>query len=314
MRHLWFVLLLAGLIPVALTAQNPLFRPPSGEDSEQTEEFPGVQGGLFDRPAARLVLEWSNTLQRSIAGLSRRVREEGDLPAGLAAFGVAVLFGMVHIAGPGHGKIFALSYFSSRKSKPSAGILYSAVVNTVDSVAAFVLVLLGYVMLRAVAPAFRTQAPIILEVVSYSLIVAFGVAHLISHLKPHSHDRDDHDSEAADGSNHPEAANKSMVHDARNPWVLAVTVGLIPCPVSTVLLVYGVVNDVLPFMVLMVVGVSTGGFLAMTAIALTIIAGRKRLMELLSHGTGATVATVLEFVASGSIILVGVLLLLAALG
>jgi ABC-type nickel/cobalt efflux system permease component RcnA len=277
--------------------------------------------GLFDRPAARFVREWSNTLQRSIAGLSRRVREEGNLGAGLLAFAVAVLFGMIHIAGPGHGKIFALSYFSSRESKPAAGVAYSAVVNTVDSVSAFVLVLLGYIVLQAVAPAFRVQAPRILEIVSYSLIVVFGVAHLVSHLRPHAHAHDnghdpshDHAHAPGDGHDHNHDSARVATRETRNPWVLALTVGLIPCPVSTVLLVYGVVNGLLPFMVLMVIGVSVGGFIAMTAISLTIIAGRKRLMELLSRGKGAKVATVLEFVASGSIIAAGLLLLLAALG
>ncbi len=222
---------------------------------------------------------------------------------------------MVHIAGPGHGKIFALSYFSSRDSKPAAGVMYSAVVNAVDSLSAFVLVLLGYVVLLAIAPAFRVQAPRILEIVSYSLIVAFGVAHLVSHLKPH-HNEHNHvhhtnvERAGAAATGRPERSHS----DSRNPWVLAEAAALIPCPVSTVLLVYGLVNSVLPFMIVMVIGVSVGGFIAMTVITLTIISGRKRLMEFLSHGKGAKVATVLEFVASGFIIVAGVLLLLAALG
>jgi ABC-type nickel/cobalt efflux system permease component RcnA len=318
-------------------AQNPLFRTPSGggDDSveaeqERAEESRSPQAStgpqLFGRPAAALIRRWSNNLQRSIASLSRQVREEGNWGAGLLAFGVAVLFGMVHIAGPGHGKIFALSYFSSRESKPRAGLIYSAVVNTVDSVSAFIVVVLGYLLLQAIAPAFRLAAPRILSIVSYSLIIIFGVAHLVSHLKPHSHDHGGEGEESPDHDHQHDHAHHSAGaelirdaveksgHDPRNPWVLAVTVGLIPCPVSTVLLVYGVVNDVLPFMMFMVVGVTVGGFTAMSVIALFVIAGRARLMELVSHGTGAKVATVLEFASSGLIIAAGVLLLLAALG
>ena len=97
------------------------------------------------------------------------------------------------------------------------------------------------------------------------------------------------------------------------PWMLAVTVGLVPCPVSTILLVYGVVNDVLGLMILMVVGVSVGGFLTMSGITLAVIAGRRGVMSKLSSGAIARATVALEFVSSGLIICFGLLLLLSQL-
>ena len=312
MRVFRVVLLALLLIVVVdpLLAQNPILGPTTepGQDSDaRSDSEPPTTirdgtTGLFSGRASLAIRRWSNTLQRRIADLSRRVRAEGDLGAAATAFLFAVLFGAIHIAGPGHGKVFALSYFSSHDARPADGIAYSAVVNTIDSLSALFVVLLGYVVLTAIAPGFRTAAPQVLEIVSYSIIVLFGIGHLLSHLFGHHHHQ-------TDGHKH----NHHETHRAARPWMLAVSVGLIPCPVSTILLVYGVVNGVLGLMILMVIGVSVGGFITMTVISLVVIAGRRGLLTRLSTGAAGTVSTVLEFLSSGLIIAVGMLLLLAAI-
>lgn len=316
---------LALLIPLILiswsaVAQNPILAPQQ-EQSAQREPEPVLSEQSGGGSVAALVRRWSNTLQRRIAELSRRVGEEEDFLAALGAFLVSVLFGAIHIAGPGHGKVFALSYFSARESRPTDGVVYSGVVSVIDSLSALVVVVLGYGVLSAVAPAFRASAPGILEIVSYSLIVVFGLWHLAGHLfhSHHAHEDDSHeDDEPSEHQHHHHAGPGERLFRKKSsselrPWMLALSVGLIPCPVSTILLVYGVVNNVLGLMVFMVVGVSVGGFLTMTVISLAVIAGRKGLISRLSDGAVGRITTVLEFLSSGVIIAAGGLLLAAAL-
>lgn len=298
------VLLLSG--PALVFGQNPLRGGASG----------GEQAQLYDGPVPRFIVEWSRTLQQSIASLSRRVLD-GEWVAAVTAFLLSIVFGVVHIAGPGHGKVFAVSYFAGRDARPRDGLAYSAVVNAVDSLSALLVVMVGYVALRAVLPDAREQAPRILQLVSYALIVVFGVAHLIGHLRG-SHDHGD-----SDGHDHaiepafPGASagddGAATVRGARRrpPWLLAVSVGLVPCPVSTILLVYGVANDVALLMLLMVVGVSVGGFLTMSVIAIAVITGRSSLLRAVRGPAAARAATILEYLASGAIIAVGAVLLLS---
>ncbi|MFW6260964.1 MAG: hypothetical protein ACOC6J_05205 [Spirochaetota bacterium] len=163
------VLLLSG--PALVFGQNPLRGGASG----------GEQAQLYDGPVPRFIVEWSRTLQQSIASLSRRVLD-GEWVAAVTAFLLSIVFGVVHIAGPGHGKVFAVSYFAGRDARPRDGLAYSAVVNAVDSLSALLVVMVGYVALRAVLPDAREQAPRILQLVSYALIVVFGVAHLITEI------------------------------------------------------------------------------------------------------------------------------------
>ena len=267
-----------------LFAQNPFF------DGGRTDEDRGLvqRSPLFARNLAR-------TLQQNIGELSRRV-SRGEWSAAFTAFLLAVLFGIVHIAGPGHGKVFAISYFSSRDAKLREGFLFSAVVNVVDSLSAFAIVMVGYVILRAVSPNFRTDGPRILELVSYSAIVLFGVFHLVSHARSHRH----HETE-------------SRTDSSTTPWVLAASIGLVPCPVDTILLVYGIANNVLPFMLFMIVGVSLGGFLTMSLISAAVITGRTGIMAKLRTKAASAVSTVLELTASATIIAFGVIFFLGAL-
>jgi ABC-type nickel/cobalt efflux system permease component RcnA len=292
---------LALLVPVAVLAQNPIRGGGAG---------PGPE--LYDGPVPRFIVDWSRALQRAIASLSRRV-VAGEWTAAVSAFALSVVFGIVHIAGPGHGKVFAVSYFSGRPAHARDGIVYSALVNAVDSVSAFAVVMVGYVALRAILPDAPDQAPRVLQIVGYGLIVVFGVAHLLSHLRgAHEHAHPDeahgHGGRAKDGG-----ADGGRAARGRPAWALALSVGLVPCPVSTILLVYGVANDVVPLMVLMVVGVSLGGFLTMSLIAVAVITGRSSVLGALDAPVASRLATVLEYTASTAIIAIGVVLLLAAM-
>lgn len=314
-RSIVLLVLLATLVAGTVFAQNPVHRNPSTNETE-----------IYSGPVPQFIRAWSRSLQTGIARLSRRV-VDGEWIAALGAFVLAVVFGVVHIAGPGHGKVFAVSYFSARDARLRDGLLYSGIVNVIDSISAFLVVILGYIVLRAALPEFRTEGPRILELVSYGLIALFGVLHLLSHLRSHghhaAHDRPDHkhgDAHRSEGHNH-EAASTSHAPapaapvrpGSRPPWMLALSVGLVPCPVSTILLVYGVVNGVLPLMVLMVVGVSAGGFITMSAISSAVILGRSRLLERLRGRTARRVSVSLEFAASGVIIGLGAVMFLAAL-
>ncbi|MFW5784509.1 MAG: nickel/cobalt transporter [Spirochaetota bacterium] len=292
-RAFLFLAVLAVLATIPVAAQNP-FMGASGDSGPE----------IYGARSPELIRAWGRLLQSSIASLSRRVIQ-GEWPALFAALGVSVLFGFVHIVGPGHGKVFALSYFTARDARPRDGFVYSALVNAVDSFSAFALVMLGYVVLRAVLPTFRTTGPRTLQLVSYGLIAFFGIVHLVSHVRE---GRSESEGCSLGHSHAPERAVPSGA-----PWILAVSVGLVPCPVSTVLLVYGVVNDALPLMMLMVAGVSFGGFLAMSAISVAIIAGRGRVVRRLHGDRLRRLAAVVEYAASGLIVVVAATLFLAAL-
>jgi len=226
-------------------------------------------------------------LQSQIAQLSRQVMVEQNWGAFWSALGFAFVFGMVHIAGPGHGKVFTLAYFSSEKSRLGTGLLYSGLINLVDSLSAGLTVFLSFGVFRLLFSQSSINTSFYLQVTAYSLIALLGIIHLISHLKPHDHHRE--------------------VRREGAPFRLALAVGLIPCPVSTALLVYGLANGILPFMILMVAGVSLGGFVVMSLLAVLVIKGRQLLVARAAHRWKGLLFG-LEILSSGVIILFALLM------
>lgn len=97
------------------------------------------------------------------------------------------------------------------------------------------------------------------------------------------------------------------------PWMLALSVGLIPCPVSSALLAWGVVNDALAFSVLLVLGVSFGGMIAMTGFSFALIGGKAGLTRLLEKRGFSQALHVIEVGSMIFLILIGVSLFLTVM-
>src|SRR5262245_34722929 len=136
----------------------------------------------------------------------------------LAALAFAVLFGSVHALMPGHGKVALVAYYLGRPSRLIGGVVTSVILILTHVGSAIVLVLAGFKVIRMTlggvgrAPAF--------EAVSAVLVVAIGIWLLLRALR-HSHA-------------HTEAESRS----------LAFATGLVPCPLTTFIMVYATAHGI----------------------------------------------------------------------
>lgn len=319
--------LLLSLQALPLFGQDPFFRGDSKTPgSSLSQESPTPVLNSTPAPlaspfqaAASWIRRTSRELHSRLSDLTRRVMEEADIGAGVSAFLTAVLFGIIHILGPGHGKVFTVSYFLGNRARLRQGIAYSALVNLVDSLSAGVVVFLGTVVFQVVFSNFQNEASWWLQLVSYSLILILTLGHWISHHRPsmHHHSHPHHLPEGRGGHSGHSHGEPDTPRSAgpSSPLGLAMSVALVPCPVSTAILVYGVANRSLAFSVFLVAGVSLGGFIAMSALAVGVVAGRQQLQTLLhrSHSPAGRVLGILEAVSSGVIILFAGIMLISLL-
>src|SRR5712692_165491 len=132
--------------------------------------------------------------------------------AWLAGLAFAVLFGSVHALMPGHGKTALVSYYLGRPSRLIGGAVTSVILILTHVGSAIVLVLAGFKAIRVTlggvgrAPAFETASAI--------LVTAIGIWLLLRALR-HSHA-------------HAEAESRT----------LAFATGMVPCPLTTFIMVY----------------------------------------------------------------------------
>ncbi len=222
-----------------------------------------------------LIKEKSYLLQERLGSYTRRVLDGSDPRAFWAAMGLAVVFGLLHVMGPGHGKIFTLAYFSSRQAKLREGLILSGLINILDSISAFLLVGITYGILSLTIQNTGALVGRITRIIAYGSITAIGTGFVIAHFISAG---SDNQGNQGNRDNREKNEKKQL-----KPWMLAISVGLIPCPVSSALLAYGIAENALWFSILLVAGVSLGGMIALSIYSFLIIGGKAGIVKLVQH-------------------------------
>jgi len=248
------------------------------------------------RSLSALIKEKSYLLQERLGSYTRRVLNGSDPRAFWAAMGLAVVFGLLHVMGPGHGKIFTLAYFSSRQARLREGLMLSGLINILDSISAFLLVGITYGILSLTIQKTGALVGHITRIVAYSAITAIGTGFVIAHFI------------ARRKGDRGEKEKRQL-----KPWMLAISVGLIPCPVSSALLAYGIAENALWFSILLVAGVSLGGMIALSIFSMLIIGGKAGMVKLVRHSRmerflqGFEVSSMALLAVFGVVLLIGIL-------
>ncbi|EJW09960.1 putative membrane protein [Rhodovulum sp. PH10] len=118
------------------------------------------------------VLAQQAQFYRSLSGLIRAAKADGT--AMWTLFGVSFVYGILHAAGPGHGKAVISSYLIANEETWRRGIVLSFASALLQALVAIAVVAVAAVALNATA-ATMTEAVRWIETASYALIVVIGV-------------------------------------------------------------------------------------------------------------------------------------------
>ena len=165
---------------------------------------------------------------------------------------------MVHALMPGHGKTVIVSYYLGRSAGLFGSIGTSALLVLTHVGSAVVLVLAGYLVIRrTIGGAGRAPA---FEVASAVLIIAIGVWLLFRALRPHEHG-----------------------YAATDGRILAFVTGLVPCPLTTFIMVYAVAQGIVAAGLLVTAGMALGMIVTIASFALAAVLLHDRFMLLMEH-------------------------------
>ena len=225
------------------------------------------------------MLELQRWLYAEAGGQLKSLASGIDPLTRLTSISIAALFGLVHAFMPGHGKTVLVSYFLGRPSKVVAGL--SANVGS-----AVVLVLTGFIVVRGTiggagrAPEFETASAAFIVLVGFWLLYK-AVRH-----------------------QHQEAPTT----DGR---VLAFATGLVPCPLTTFIMVYAVSNGIIVAGLLLTAGMVLGMVTTIAIFAVAAVLLRDRIVHLMDRTarTRECFGQVLELVSAAAIIGFGLWLL-----
>ncbi|MCK5807526.1 hypothetical protein KAH37_00925 [bacterium] len=288
------VLILLIFLSFSLTATgNPfLSRSKKSPDKEQPKTIELVETteqtsfGHLKQRLVSLQKETHKTLSAAIKDVSVN-RKIAPL---LFAFLFAFLYGILHAIGPGHGKVIALSYFLRSSQGWKKGIFFGYLVAAIHALSAVIIISSLTALLTGSTMSEFEQTSDLLKRVSFAAIILTGVTLLFLQFRAH---------------NRPQAKKK----ETRSLPMLALAVGIVPCPGTTLILLFSSALKVYSF------GLILAGFMALgmgTTIA-AVAAGTAFLREK-GTKTGESsrfqevVHTLLETGSAVLIILIGVLL------
>jgi len=191
---------------------------------------------------------------------------------------IAFAYGALHTLGPGHGKAVVISYFVGAGGSMRRGLVMGIRIAAMHVLSAVVVVFLLDFAVRQATGAAPSDYRLI-RLGSYALIVAIGAAMLWRALAAvraqrateaegraqHHHHHDAHAGCAACAAAH--AGSKG------GGWIAA-AVGVVPCTGALIVMLFGLANDLVVPAVMMVVAISAGMALAMSAIGVAAILGR----------------------------------------
>jgi nickel/cobalt transporter (NicO) family protein len=326
------VVILAGFADPAFAQGNPFGA--GAAQAPPSSGFGGITGWILSQ---------ESTFYRAFSGAIRAVRDDNAALFGL--FGLSLLYGVFHAAGPGHGKAVISSYLIANEETWRRGVVLSFASALLQALAAVTIVTVAAVALNATAKAMGDTIRLV-ETASYVFIVGIGLrlvwikgraflrALQAGMARPalapagaavtftgleHQHGDHDHDHHHDHGahaggscSHSPEPKDIAGPGGWRRGLAAVVAVGLRPCSGAILVLVFAFAQDVYGAGVAATFIMGLGTALTVAAIATLAVAAKglaARLARRESRG-GILALRGLEFAGAGVIVMFGAFLLM----
>ena len=335
-----FLLLAAGLIgPAGALADpftggggTPLSDRPIGQPDAPPAAAPApVQGdvalpgtGLFNGALQRLAHQ-QMLLNERISHQFKTVRDTGSGAAFFTILALAFLYGVLHAAGPGHGKSIVAAYFVANEARWTSGVVMGGVISLLQGLTAVVVVFLLSLVLKTSQMAVENNGAMV-EFISYGLVVLIGLVLFYRavtgkghnhhhgpvslghdhHDHHHGHDHHDHDHQACehDHGHHghdlrPAAPGTSFRR------ILTLATGVAPCASAIIIMLFALANGAMLVGTIAVLSLSLGMGLTVSAIGVLSILARGLMKRFAGGETAAGERLERALAIGGSVLVVG---------
>lgn len=241
-----------------------------------------VASSRKDLPMIARVQIWAESL--FIESMTA-VGTERSRTAFLSALLLAFAYGVFHTFGPGHGKSVVVSYFVGTGGNIWRGLNMGARIAIVHVLSAMVAVFAFDFAVRQTTGSAPSDYQAI-RVASYGLIMIIGASmlwHAVSGflserrghaVAPRAGDACAHHGQAQGVAHHKGCAACAAATSTKGSGWIAASVGLVPCTGALLVMLYGLANDLVMPAVFMVLAISAGMAIAMSAIGVLAILGR----------------------------------------
>jgi len=164
------------------------------------------------------IVNWQYYLNSSISSYIKSVNEDG-LSAAIVVLGISFIYGLVHAAGPGHGKALVSFYFLSRGGSYKKAIKLGYLISIVHALSALSITFIVYFILQGFFSKTFKELSNISMIISAVMIIAVGIYLFVKAIKAKK------EKERTDFSKE------------KSEYAVAFSAGIVPCPgVMTIVL------------------------------------------------------------------------------
>lgn len=185
---------------------------------------------LYNQFLKQLVL-LQYEINRTISSTIRTLNDENSLSTSLLILGIAFLYGLIHAAGPGHGKALVAFYFSTNKADYSKAFKMGYMISLIHAISALLFTFgIFFILQTMFRKNFNEISNIALQI-SAAMIICVGFYLIYESYK-----------------------NKKMKtpliektgKSGKNEYAIAFGAGIVPCPgVMTIVLFCVVIKEYL---------------------------------------------------------------------
>ena len=207
------------------------------------------------------LIEFQHQVNAGVAIHMRALETGNSFAAFFLGLGVAFLYGMLHALGPGPGKFVIMSYFMGREVYVLRGLVMAVQMAVVHVIAAVVIVWVADILLKtslgiglADVPGIRAGSFLIIAGIGvYMLYQAVRGSRGHTHTHTHTHGHNHHHHHHGHSHDHTHGASH-----ATEGGLVALAVGMVPCPGAVLVMLYAIANDMIYPGFLLVAAMSAG--------------------------------------------------------
>jgi len=296
MKRILVLMLLFGILctwTVPTWSHNPFTSKP---ETQHKAPEPLIKSPIFVK-----IILWQHQLKQKMSGLIRTSQSEGSIQPLIVLVGLAFLYGVIHAAGPGHGKAVATSYVLSHRVTLLSGLLFGLCFALIHASSGAVGVLgLRFIIERSVSETLASVTTIT-QIISFGLITLLGLGILVKHgymLLTWARR---------------ESESQSEKESQKGVLAWAIAVGLVPCPAVVMVMLFCMSMDAMVLGLLLAVCISMGMAATISVVVIVIVTGKTGLLRIVSTNYASKVEGLLGILSGGAISVFGTLFLLTTI-
>jgi ABC-type nickel/cobalt efflux system permease component RcnA len=294
----WLVLLvLFGILCLfcdTAQAQNP-FTSKSAEPADVAAPKMAFSSRLFTQ-----ITQWQFQIREKMTSLIRNAKETGRPNALLFLLGLAFAYGVIHAAGPGHGKVVATSYVLSHRASVLGGITFAVCIGLIHGFSGALGVMgLRFFLQQGVNKSLADTTEIT-QIVSFGLIFLLGLAISLKH----GHG-------LLVGAKSEAASQVPASKKGLASWALAL--GLVPCPAVVMVMLFCISMEVWMLGLLMAACISLGMATTISVVVTVVVMGKGGVLKTVPQSRIHLIEGIIGVVAGTGVTVFGLLLFLASL-